>query len=1110
MWRCVFALATVIALALPQPSVALEDCNAGASGLKTLADGVKVSVAARAGIKVGETVEVSWSVKRRFPSTFPVYVVLSVPGEARFELKIAAPEAEQSPESEPIDGASDRVFPGFLALTPEGRGPYGIKTGLGQTRLLIPLHLSKSSLRGSFSIRMFTTGNQTLTSTVVAATRCGEQKLAKPWAQAISIAAAPAEVVVQNPYDIEVPVSAMASNNGRYMLQVFKGHYRVFETATGAKLLDRAGHDPNFSPTSRFIVADIGDADGEDFEVVDLVSRNVVARPLGPFVGWLYGDSVLLDGAYQYGLGFHQALVGRSGIGQLWNRFVLEHTDMDLIDSHDDHLWSYQGSECHACSSWTSRVAIDLEGRCRVELATNSQSSGGCPVPDTGPVWQATEPLVFTHVLNPKQEDLNPSDEETKKEVASWRPLLSGQIRHREIPAKSVPQQMAMVFDGVKVRGDWIGATPRAPRSGPKGLTRSLITELEGFGIKFAPFNAREVVSFAPPISEGEELGVTGQSGTTPEDAERLTNRLASEVPALKQELAKAKDADSYSSETPNIERSIFGLWGWVANGRPLFLLQTFQIEGTGAFGSGNIYLLDGRQGASSVTAIAAEGFWDGNYGSTAEQTRLRVQLVSDRYLVMASAVDKTLAVYDVTTRTVVAVLKDVPQADLIADLAMSTDGRLVIQINSDGQFFIHDVASRRLIVLGRYLDGETILYTKEGYYWSSYEGAHFLNLRFPGVAGQFPFHQFASILNRKDIVEARLRGAGDSQAPPALAPPPTADMEFATGTLQMAAGKLLVRVRAASPSGVVHLRFYQDGQLIRQVEATGKDYQSEVALDTAPHARWLTMLAVDTNGLVSAPQALHLKGHPAGTNKLHAILVGVDTYPDPRNNLNYAKSDAKRLGDALAVSQGRYYAEEDVKLLLDQDATPASIASALEEAVNSARPQDTILFSFAGHGVQGSDGHYYLAPSGFKIEDTVETGLSWSQLAQILGRSKARIILVLDACHSGLSGSEGLATNDQAAAALLSGTHAPMLVLAASKGREESYEDKRWGGGVFTYALSQVLKNESSIYDQDKDGTIGVSELYRSLRDIVTRETRGRQSPWLARQDLIGDFALF
>jgi hypothetical protein len=60
-------------------------------------------------------------------------------------------------------------------------------------------------------------------------------------------------------------------------------------------------------------------------------------------------------------------------------------------------------------------------------------------------------------------------------------------------------------------------------------------------------------------------------------------------------------------------------------------------------------------------------------------------------------------------------------------------------------------------------------------------------------------------------------------------------------------------------------------------------------------------------------------------------------------------------------------------------------------------------------------------------------------------------VVVILDACHSGLSGAEGLGTNDDAVASLLAGTHARMLVLAASKGRQYSYEDPKWGGGLHT-----------------------------------------------------------
>ena len=94
---------------------------------------------------------------------------------------------------------------------------------------------------------------------------------------------------MQDPYDLETPPKAFLSNDGRYLLQVFDGRYRVYDTATGLKLLDRAGRDPNFSPTSRFIAAQIAPnanaASYGETEVIDLTSREVIARVLGPFIG---------------------------------------------------------------------------------------------------------------------------------------------------------------------------------------------------------------------------------------------------------------------------------------------------------------------------------------------------------------------------------------------------------------------------------------------------------------------------------------------------------------------------------------------------------------------------------------------------------------------------------------------------------------------------------------------------------------------------------------------------------------------------------------------------------------------------------------------------------
>jgi Ca2+-binding EF-hand superfamily protein len=54
-----------------------------------------------------------------------------------------------------------------------------------------------------------------------------------------------------------------------------------------------------------------------------------------------------------------------------------------------------------------------------------------------------------------------------------------------------------------------------------------------------------------------------------------------------------------------------------------------------------------------------------------------------------------------------------------------------------------------------------------------------------------------------------------------------------------------------------------------------------------------------------------------------------------------------------------------------------------------------------------------------------------------------------------------------------------------------------------------EVLQSKRATFDLDRDGVISVSELYRGIRTIVAVETGGQQQPWLARHDMVGDFAL-
>jgi Caspase domain len=339
------------------------------------------------------------------------------------------------------------------------------------------------------------------------------------------------------------------------------------------------------------------------------------------------------------------------------------------------------------------------------------------------------------------------------------------------------------------------------------------------------------------------------------------------------------------------------------------------------------------------------------------------------------------------------------------------------------------------------------------------------------------------------------------------LTPPPRLDIALLPSQSPMS---LRVHAEARGTVPLKRISFYADGQPIYERDVTGTAFSEDLTIPGAVEARWLTAQAIDSNGLVSAPQSIRRAPPGRPTRQLHAVLVGNDVYSNPGLTLKYARHDAERLGAVLKSLPGQFYAKSTVGIFTDAAATPDAIRGAIKRAVATANVEDTIVVSFAGHGLQDDQGAYYLTPYGFDDRRVAETALAWRDIAALLHSAKARVIVILDACHAGLSGSEGRSTNDDAVAALVAGEHSPMLVLAASKGRQVSYEGPNWDGGVFTYALVTALKAKRADYDLDRDGVLEISELYRALRTIVARETKGGQSPWLVREDLLGDFVVF
>ncbi len=141
---------------------------------------------------------------------------------------------------------------------------------------------------------------------------------------------------------------------------------------------------------------------------------------------------------------------------------------------------------------------------------------------------------------------------------------------------------------------------------------------------------------------------------------------------------------------------------------------------------------------------------------------------------------------------------------------------------------------------------------------------------------------------------------------------------------------------------------------------------------------------------------------------KRRAFLVGLNRYPDPRNNLKGCVNDVLLMAKTLREQYG-FAGPSDVKLLTDERATTAGIRKGLEWLVGEAAAGDSLVFHYSGHGTQVRDIH------GDELADDLDEiicpyDLDWDNpftdddLANICaGVPKGALLtVILDCCHSG------------------------------------------------------------------------------------------------------------
>lgn len=258
-----------------------------------------------------------------------------------------------------------------------------------------------------------------------------------------------------------------------------------------------------------------------------------------------------------------------------------------------------------------------------------------------------------------------------------------------------------------------------------------------------------------------------------------------------------------------------------------------------------------------------------------------------------------------------------------------------------------------------------------------------------------------------------------------------------------------------------------------------------------------------------------HLEATKRGFTEGRAVVIGIANYRNAAPLPDAVTNDAQDIADVLTSNGYCGYRPSNVHLLLDEDATLARIRTALDSVATSSRPNDTVVVFFSGHGARfagSAKRQSALLPVEFDTQSPEHTSLSETEFSSTLRRISAKRLLVLiDACHSGGAGSfKGagqsesfqIGYSEKSLARLAEGTG--RVLVASCRASEESFVFPNARNSVFTSKLLEALRGEGQI---SGDGVIRVFEVFNHIAQQVKATLPGRQHPIFKASDLEDNF---
>ena len=206
---------------------------------------------------------------------------------------------------------------------------------------------------------------------------------------------------------------------------------------------------------------------------------------------------------------------------------------------------------------------------------------------------------------------------------------------------------------------------------------------------------------------------------------------------------------------------------------------------------------------------------------------------------------------------------------------------------------------------------------------------------------------------------------------------------------------------------------------------------------------------------------------------KTYIVACGIADYPGDKHDLPNPANDARSVA---WLFQKNNAGNVTGQLLLDSNATRDNIITAMKNVFGEARPDDTVLFFFSGHGSRGALSAY---------DGKIDYATVCDALAASAARNK---MIIADACFSGKMREADTSADLNAIC-----RNGSVMMFLSSRGNESSIDSPELTNGLFTAYIMRALRGRA---DRNRNRVITARELYDYVSEGVVKISKGKQHP--------------